>query len=333
MGKLAAKDLQKLLNCIKVDSRVVVPPQIGFDAGVHRLGDLIVAVASDPCTGVPEEWFGWLLINYASSDLALCGAKPEFCTITLLGPLPTDPNRFQKVMTQTCKAANELGIAIVRGHTGMYDSLNDLVGVCTVYGTVPPKGLITSGGAKAGDLIFCTKPLGLETITNYSLSHKENARQFFGAKKQEEYAKLVSMQSCVKEALSLAEVECVHAMHDATEGGFVAALNELATASQVGLRVEWEKIPISEEARVLQKHFGLTDAQLLAMSSTGTILGAATLESKEKIASELKKHRLTAYFIGEFTENKQKVLVKDGVEESFPSVADDPYTMMLASTS
>ena len=64
-------------------------------------------------------------------------------------------------MKQTCSAADELGIAIVRGHTGMYDSLKDLLGVCTVYGTVEPNKLITPGNAKPGDLILCTKPLGI----------------------------------------------------------------------------------------------------------------------------------------------------------------------------
>ncbi len=91
---------------------------IGYDAGVHLLHGKYVAVATDPCTGVPEEWFGWLLINYPASDVALFGAKPEFCTINLLGPTGTKPEVFQKIMKQTCNAADELGIAIVRGHTG-----------------------------------------------------------------------------------------------------------------------------------------------------------------------------------------------------------------------
>ena len=55
------------------------------------------------------------------------------------------------------------------------------------------------------------------------------------------------MQSCVKEAMQLAEIGGVHAMHDATEGGFVAALNELAEASKVGFRVDWEKIPVQRK--------------------------------------------------------------------------------------
>ena len=160
-----------MLDCIKKDFRVIVPPMIGYDAGVHLLHGKYVAVATDPCTGVPEEWFGWLMIHYAASDVALFGAKPEFCTINLLGPIGTKPAVFQKIMKQTCSAADELGIAIVRGHTGMYDSLSGLLGVCTVYGTVEPKKLITPGNAKPGDLILCTKPLGLETVTNISLTY------------------------------------------------------------------------------------------------------------------------------------------------------------------
>jgi hydrogenase expression/formation protein HypE len=333
VGKLATKEVEKMLQCIKTDSRVLVPPLIGYDAGVHRLGDQYVAVATDPCTGVPEEWFGWLLINYAASDLALFGAKPQFCTINLLGPRPTQSSRFQKAMEQTCAAAQELDIAIVRGHTGMYDSLNDLLGVCTVYGTVTPERLITPGGAKPGDLILATKPLGLETITNYALTHPETARKLFGAQKQTEYGELVTMQSCVKEALALADVGGVHAMHDATEGGFVAALNELAEASKVGIQVEWGKIAVPAEALALQRHFGLSDWQLLAMSSTGTILGAIAPSSKEQVMQTLKKQGLTAYFIGEFTENKQRMLVRDGgIKEPFASRVDDPYTAMMATS-
>ena len=165
----------------------------------------------------------------------------------------------------------------------MYDSLKDLVGVCTVYGTVKPEQLITSGGAKPGDLILCTKPLGAETITNYCITHPETAQRLFGSEKQQTLANQMKLQSCVKEAPALAQIVGVHAMHDATEGGFVSAINELATASKVGVKVFWDKIPISPEALILQNHFGLSDNQLLAMSSTGTIIGAVAPTSKRKV--------------------------------------------------
>ena len=330
MGKLAANELQKILDCIKKDFRVVVPPMVGYDAGVHLLHGKYVAVATDPCTGVPEEWFGWLLINYPASDIALFGAKPEFCTINLLGPLGTKPEVFQKIMKQTCNAADELGITIVRGHTGMYGSLNGMLGVCTVYGSVEPKKLITPGNAKPGDLILCTKPLGLETVTNFSVTHRKKAQELFGSNNQGELAKLVYLQSCVKEAGQLAGVEGVCAMHDATEGGFVAALNELSAASNVGFRVDWDKIPFQAEVFALKEHFKLTDEQLLAMSSTGMILAAVKPEAKEKVNETLKKLGLSANFLGEFTKNSERVLIKKGRETMFPQVADDPYTQILS---
>jgi hydrogenase maturation factor len=332
MGKLDAKDLQKMLSCIRQSPHVVVPPMVGYDSGVHRIGDQYLVVAADPCTGVPEDWFGWLLINYAASDVALSGAKPEFCTITLLGPRPTAPQRFQKVMEQTCQAANELDIAIVRGHTGMYDSLRDLLGVCTVYGTVEPKRLLTSGGAKPGDLILCTKPLGIETLTNFALTHPNVANNLFGKERATELAGLMQMQSCVKEARELAQLCGVHALHDATEGGFVTALNELAAASKVGLHVRWENLPIPSEAWALQKHFGLSDAQVLSMSATGTILAAVAPQAKENVTATLRKLGLSASFIGEFTPTKQNLLVRGGTESAFFCRADDPYTMMMATS-
>jgi hydrogenase expression/formation protein HypE len=332
MGKLAIEELRSMLKCIQKDSRVLIPPMIGYDAGVHQIGDLYVVVSTDPCTGVPEDWFGWLLINYPASDVALSGAKPEFATITLLGPKLTEPEVFKRLMNQTCQAAKELGIAIVRGHTGTYDSLKDLLGVCTVYGTVKPNKLITSGGAKAGDLIVCTKPLGLEAIINFSITHKENAEKLFGPKKQQILSTKVKMQSCVQEALELTKVEGVHSLHDATEGGFVAALNELAEASRLGFWINWKKLPIPTEALALKKHFGLSDEQMLAMSSTGTILAAIEPRVKKVVEEKLTKFGLSLSVIGEFTESQKRSLVKGKNELAFPSQADDPYTMILATS-
>jgi hydrogenase maturation factor len=233
-------------------------------------------------------------------------------------------------MKQTCTAAEELNIAIVRGHTGTYDSLSDLLGVATVYGSVQPEKLITPGNAKPGDLILCTKPLGLETIINFSLTQKSLAQKLFGAAQQEKLSKQVHMQSCVKEAMQLAEISGVHAMHDATEGGFVAAINELAEASKVGFRVDWEKIPVCKEVLALQSHFGLNDEQLLAMSSTGTILAAVEARAQEKVKAVLSQNGLSACFLGEFTERKERFLIKHGEETLFPMAADDPYALMLS---
>jgi hydrogenase expression/formation protein HypE len=330
MGKLSDEELRKLLSCIKADKRVTVPPMMGYDSGVHRLGDKYVVVAADPCIGVPEEWFGWLLVNYAASDVALFGAKPEFCTITLLGSVATEPQSFQSVMSQACCAADELGMAVVTGHTGTYAGLPKLIGVCTAYGTVAPEKLITPGNAKPEDLVLCTKPLGLETIVNFSLMRKALAQRLFGVNQATRLAKLVRMQSCVGEALQLAEISGVHAMHDATEGGLVAALNEMAEASGVGFQVEMEKMPVTAELRTLQEHCKLSEEQVLAVSSTGTILAAVDAKARDKVEEALRRNGFSASFVGNFTKNKERLLVKNKKNLNFPQVADDPYSKILS---
>jgi hydrogenase expression/formation protein HypE len=330
MGKLTTEELKKLLSCIRRDSRVVVPPQVGFDAGVHLLGDKYLVVATDPCVGVPEEWFGFLLVNYAASDMALFGAKPEFCTITLMGPRKTLPEEFQTTMKQICGAADELNMAIVRGHTGTYDGISELVGVCTAYGTVIPEKLITPAKAKPKDLILCTKPIGLETAVNFAIMRKNLAKKLFGTEQKEKLAQQVPMQSCVKEALQLAETGSAHAMHDATEGGLVGALNEFAEASELGFRIEFDKLPIMPEVRILKDAFGLSDEQMLAMSSTGTILAAVDPKAKGKAEETLHRNGLQACFIGEFTRSKNRVLAKDKKETCFPQFAEDPYSRILS---
>ncbi len=330
MGKLSDLELQKLLSCIKKDQRVIVPPQAGYDSGVHRLGDKYVVVSTDPCTGVPEEWFGWLLIHYAASDVALFGAKPEFCTINLLGPLNTKPEKFQAAMKQACEAAHKLDMAIVTGHTGSYEDFLKLIGVCTAYGTVQPEKLITPGNAKPGDHILCTKTLGLETLVNFSLKHKASAQELFGMKQTERLEHLVVMQSCVREALQLAATGGVHAMHDATEGGLATALNEMADASRLGFKVELEKMPISQEARILQEHFKLSDEEMLSMSSTGTILAAVDAQARDRVEETLRRNGVLASFLGTFTKSKERILVRDKRTLPFPQVARDPYNRILS---
>jgi len=331
MGKLAPRDLKKLLSYIKEDPRIVVPPTPGFDSGVHLIGDdKYLVVSTDPCIGVPRRWFGWLLIHYAASDLALFGAKPEFCTINLLAPPSTKPEIFYEIMKQACEAANELGIVIATGHTGTYTGLSTLVGVCTVYGLIEKDRLITPGDAKAGDYILCTKPIGLEIVVNFALMHKALAEELFGVKRTQELAEFVSLQSCVREALLLAEIEGVHAMHDATEGGLTAALNEMAEASEVGFKVELEKIQVPKEVYALQERFQLSDEEVLSMSSTGTILAAVSPKAKGKVEEVLRKNDIKASFIGVFTEDKRRIIMKNGEVKTFPKRAEDPYEMILS---
>ena len=331
MGKLPNEELKRLLGCIKENPKVVVKPQFGFDSGVHTLNDNeYLVVSTDPCIGVPEEWFGWLLIHYVASDVALFGAKAEFCTINLFGPPTTTPSAFHKIMNHACDAADELGISIVTGHTATYNGVSTLVGVCTGYGHIDKDKLITPAGAKPNDTIVCIKSAGLETVVNFALAHEAAAEKLFGSERTKELKKLVPLQSCVKEAMQLAGIEGVHAMHDATEGGVVAALNELAEASDVGFRVTWSSFLFPKEVQVLRDEYGLSDVQVLSMSATGTVLAAVSSDAVNKVEAAMGQIGVDVRFVGRFTKELDHILVKDGKKQIFPFVADDPYARLVA---
>lgn len=330
VGKLATEELKKLLRCIKKHPKVIIPPAPGFDSGVQIMNENdCLVVSTDPCIGVPEKWFGWLLIHYAASDVALFGAKPEFCTITLLGPPSTKANTFIKIMEQVCAVADELNMTVVTGHTGTYDGLSTLVGTCTAYGTVSKDRLITPGGAKAGDYIICTKQIGLETVVNFVLTHKALAESLFGVARTYVLQSLVNMQTCVKEAHFLAGIGGVHAMHDTTEGGLVAALNEMAESSNLGFVVDSEKLPILKEAQILQTQFNLSQRELFSISSTGTLLAAIDPKTKDQALQELLKQGIDASFIGTFTKNKKRLIQRGKKKTVFPKMTEDPYAKIM----
>ena len=330
MGKLQTKALKEVLKCIKKAPQVIVPPLLGFDSGVHEIGDdVCLVVSTDPCIGVPKEWFGWFLIHYAASDVAIFGAHPQYCTINLLGSPRTREAVFKKAMKQACDAADELNMTIITGHTGTYDELSTLIGTCTAYGILRRNELITPAGAKPGDYLICTKPLGLETLVNFTLTHTKLASELFGRKETLALKKKVKMQTCVNEALVLAKMRGVTAMHDATEGGFVAALNEMADASNVGFSVDFAKLPISPEMKKLAEHFNLTRDQILASSSTGTLLAAVSPSHAERAIAALSKTGLNAKKVGVFSKSKERLLRLDGKETRFPVKTEDPYAKIM----
>jgi hydrogenase maturation factor len=334
VGKLTTEELKKLLKSIKKNPKVIVPPTPGYDSGVHLINENeCLVVSTDPCIGVPKKWFGWLLIHYAASDVALFGAKPQYCSVVLLGPPITSAETFTKIMEQACSAAEELEMTVVTGHTGTYEGLSTLVGTCTAYGMVGREKLITPGGAQAEDRIICTKQIGLETVVNFALTHKVLAKNLFTAARTHELQNSVNLQTCVKEATLLAGIGGIHAMHDATEGGLVAALNEMAESSGLGLMLDSEKIPFLEEAKILQKYFDLSQHELLSISSTGTLLVAVDPKRKDVVIDELQKNGVEAGDIGRFTKDRECSVRTRKKETIFPKVAEDPYSKIMTCTS
>jgi len=329
LGKMAQEDLEDLLRCIRTSPDVLVPPMRGFDCGVHKLGrDRCVVISTDPCLNVPIEHFGWLLFHYSASDISVFGASPHFCTVELLGPPNTRPQVFKYVMKQFCRSANDLGTVIITGHTATYDGLNTFLGVCTAYGIIRRRDLVTPAGARPGDLILCTKPIGSEVLTNLVFCKRRLAAKLFGDRTRY-LAKQVRMQSCFEEARLLAKSGEVSAMHDVTEGGLVACLNEIADASNVGFVLNYHSLQILPELNILSKHFKLSRDQILSISSTGTLLAAISPDHEREVLERLGRRGIDSRIVGIFTKSRKRLLKHDDRETKFPERSSDPYAEII----
>ncbi|WP_455367821.1 AIR synthase-related protein [[Eubacterium] cellulosolvens] len=330
MGKFASKKLSEIIRCIKPSEKIIVPPRAGCDAGVYEFDrDRYMVVSTDPCTGVPFDWFGWLLIHYSASDVALFGARPALASINLLGPPRSSHLAYKRIMDQACKAAKDLEIDIITGHTGNYPALSQIIGVCTVQGFVKKENLITPVGSQPGDHILMIKPLGLETLTNFSLTHREASKKLLGLKATRYLRSMVRHQTCVGEALLLSKFIGVHALHDITEGGLVAALNEMADTSNLGFQINYENLPVIKEVKLLQKHFKLTMLELLSLSSTGSVLASLSFDIKDKIIEALLKKGFLCADIGKFTSTKARYINTGKKRINFYSEAKDPYAKIF----
>jgi hydrogenase expression/formation protein HypE len=118
-------------------------------------------------------------------------------------------------------------------------------------------------------------------------------------------------------------------MHDITEGGLVATLNEIAHSSNVGFSVNYTNLPITSDLITLVNHFKLSQNQVLSISSTGNILAAVSPAKKDEIVNVLSKRGLNTKIIGMFSKNKERFLECDGSKRIFPRFIDDPYARIL----
>jgi len=311
-GKVPPEVLEKIVfDRLGVnDERVIIKSGVGIDAAAIDFGDSVLVATSDPITGA-EKHIGFYAVNVNANDVATFGAKPKWFLVTILLPENADEELLEKIMEDMHKSAGRLGISIVGGHTEVTVGLNRPIVIGTMLGEVKKDQLVTSNGAKPGDVIILTKGAGIEGTSIIASENEEELKKVFGKELVENAKRFLQKISVVKEALIAAEIG-VHAMHDPTEGGIANGFHEMADAAGLGFRVYYEEIFIAEETRKLCEHFKLDP---LALISSGSLLIAAPPEKAEKVVEAIRRKGIEAAIVGEFLEdNNIKVIVKDGKE-------------------
>jgi len=298
-GKLDVQILRKLLRRYsKTDGRVLLGPQIGEDAAALDMGDRVLIVTTDPITFVTNE-IGYYSVMVNANDIATTGAEPRWYTVTILLPEARGTKSLvDSIFQQIHQACEKLGISLVGGHTEITYGLDRPILVGQMIGEVQREAMITTAGAKPGDLLLLSKGICIEGTSIIAREREGDLWSRGISKDLVERAQRFLFDpgiSVVEEARLACQAGRVHSMHDITEGGLADGLHELSMAAGVEIEVEKDLIPIYEESRVLCKAFGLNPLGVIA---SGALLITASPPETKKILERAHRHGVTMTRIG-----------------------------------
>jgi len=227
------------------DPRALVGHETHDDAAVYRLSDTEAVVETvDFFTPVVDDpfLFGRIAAANALSDIWAMGARPLFA-LNLVGfPVAKLPlETLGEILRGGADAAQEAGIPILGGHS--IDDPEPKYGMA-VTGIVHPERVLRNVGARAGDRLLLTKPLGSGIVTT-------------AIKRGIADAELVERTVRVMAALNRAAGEAlaasgaVHALTDVTGFGLLGHAWEMALGSAVAFRLRVAAIPVLDGVRAL----------------------------------------------------------------------------------
>ncbi len=330
VGKLPASVLGGLLRrYARSDPRVVVGPAIGEDAAVLDMGDRYLVATTDPITFVTED-LGWYALVVNANDLAVRGAVPRWFLATCLFPAEgTTAADVEALFAELGAACAELEVVLVGGHTEVTAGLSRPIVVGAMLGEVAKERLVTTGGARPGDVLLLTKGVPIEGASIIARARAAELRargyaEAWLARARDARTRL----SVLPEARLATDLVPVHAMHDPTEGGIATALWELADAAGVGLAVEAERIPLVPEGAALCREYGLDPLGTIASGALLLALGPA---DGGILLHALAREGIDAAFIGRVVPREAGVvLTRGGTPGPLPRFEQDELTRLLA---
>ena len=224
------------------------------DAGVYKLtDDLAIIQTVDFFTPIVDDpyTFGQIAAANALSDVYAMGGKPLTAMNIVCFPIESlDISVLKDILRGGIDKMSEAKVTLVGGH-----SINDteLKYGLSVTGTVHPKRLLTNSGAKVGDKVILTKPLGTGII---------NTAVKAGVVNKKTVARVTECMAALNDKASALMQEIgVHACTDVTGFGLLGHTVQLAQNSQVGINIDIASIPRFPEAGELAKR-GLCPAGL-----------------------------------------------------------------------
>lgn len=256
-----------------VDPRVLVGTE--DDAGVYQISDDIAIVQTvdffTPVVDDPYD-FGAIAAANALSDIYAMGARPLTALNLVAFPKDGPMDVLGEIIRGGAEKAREGGVVIIGGHS--IDDKEPKYGMA-VTGIVHPRKIALKGGAKAGDALVLTKPLGIGIISTAIKAGRASNEMIEAAIK--------SMKTLNKAASdAMAEVG-VGGATDITGFGLLGHLHELAHTSCMSAKLRLSAVPVIPGVEALAKFSipGGTRANLKYVS--GKTVWAEGITEEEKL--------------------------------------------------
>ena len=224
-----------------IDPNVLVGSATADDAAVYRLSDdTALVLTTDFFTPIVDDPydFGAVAAANALSDVYAMGGRP-LAALNLVG-FPDEVLEVSvlgEILRGGAEKARESGIDIVGGHTIKTDE--PIYGLA-VTGVVHPDRIISNIGAKPGDLLVLSKPLGIGIITTAAKQDRDP---------QGAIGEAIRLMTTLNRGACQAMCEVgVHAATDVTGFGLLGHLRNMLAASGVAARLSLDAVPVIDAA-------------------------------------------------------------------------------------
>ncbi len=231
---------------------------------------------------------GELAVYGTANDLAMRGAKPLYLSAGFILEEGLPMEKLGNIVTAMAQACKKAGVKIATGDTkvvqkghgdGIYINTSGI-------GVIPAGVNIGPANARPGDVVLVSGTMGDHGIAIMSV--REGLT--FETEIQSDTAPLNGLVEAMMRKTSVVletSKVCIHCLRDATRGGLAAVLNELATASKVGIEFDEKKVPVRPEVNAACEMLGLDP---FYVANEGKLAAIVPEEMAEAVLLAMRQH-------------------------------------------
>lgn len=300
-GKLSAQLIEKLFlprfgnqTLDKLEDQAILPRPAG------RLAFTTDSFVVDPIF-FPGGDIGDLAVNGTVNDICMCGAKPLYLSVAFILEEGLPLETLHRILLSMEKAARAAAVMIVTGDTKVVNRGKcDQIFINTSGLGVIPEGVnISTTNLQPGDKVIVSGTVadhGMAVMTSREgLSFQSRVKSDTAALNDIVYSILKVSKN-------------VHAMRDPTRGGLATSLNEFARASQVGITLQENAVPVKPEVSGACEILGIDP---LYVANEGKLVAVVPGNIAADILAAMREHPLgkDAAIIGDVTEENSGLVI------------------------